>query len=452
MAVADLAMRFIFNLAHLLNESQRWLLAHYSLVVDFRLALLLMVAFVGSMSALLHQLHRYELLSPTGRKENPLRTLMQRLFLGWCAIYLHAVHADVFDAGETVAYVGGLVVVVVLHRLAQICGRDGLLPSFWFAPLPRIWNTVFFLLPSDPLEVVWLLFGYVASRVAFPSATGSACDLVFSRSNSFHLPGGELCSYSTGFTDDGETAVRACMDLSALGLAFAGLVWPVVEYMRVVGVRCSRLRDRRDSDTTSEPQAVPSPASTTAATAVSTPAVAAKPRAKSKRRVVGAAKAAAPTTATTAESQPDGDLIKDATPDSDADDSSTPLSMRVFLLSNMSLMCGVLTWVCLGASLASGLGWHVIGRASSSSCPTPLAQEYARELATVGATCDAQWMRLRSSMMLVSGVTGVLAAVFGTMPSPLPHALRIQVFTTLAVSTWQDSVINTCVLIATRCV
>lgn len=361
-----------------------------------------------------------------------------------------------------------------------------------------------FLLPPDPMEVVWLFSGYFLTRRGF--------DLIrhFTKLHSIFTAergnwSSELCAYATN-TGDMYAGLRGCYDFAGLGLVFAGLVWPCVEFGRVLTIKCGNLQSSTTTSTTkaSETTTMSSTSSSPPVSIEMVPSSAgdndpstsssslASNKLTKRKKKVGVGRRQffnAPSTAPVTASASSANVIKSTSIDSslnsaavqtpnsnsqcdtadcdhghhngddddDGSDSSSPdLFARTLAFSNMSVTCMFLTW-CHGiVNLAYAHHFAVVHHTDVSTCPSTTVEHpyrwYQRDLSLLMNSCTFQWNYLQNISMVIYAAAGLLSGLFAVLPNPiLPPTFRVQFFLTLGMSLWLDSVVPSCLLISGAC-
>lgn len=472
------SLNFLFNFAELVQVAQQWVIVQYGLLLDGRSLLLVVMTFCGTLAFMFKAMRDREK-GPMG--ESMLLTLSQRLFLGWTMIYLHADQTAFFDSPKAAGFVA-LGAIVCTHLLVKQLGGPssrGLLPPRLLASFRSVWSRLFFLLPADPLEVVWLTCGYVMTRWIFPHATGSRNWLLpESARMDVAAAGGELCPYSFRGSEYDALGLCSCMDLSGLALVFAGVIWPAVEFGQQVVVRCAALygkddpeeaegKKKRNAVVATAAAGTPSDADAAAPSSASASTSTKQGKKKSAKEAVRRAVAAA-TAATKASSSAPvaAHSHAGASSSSSSDDDSSHghshgpsltksdgvLLARTLAFTNMAAASMCVTWVYGTAMMAFAHQYRIIRPTAASSCPYPQTAAYARDVHLLSDSCAAQWSYLQSVSMFAYISAGLLSAIFGVLPNPLPPPFRIQFFVVLAMSLWKGSVLPHCQVIAEACI
>jgi hypothetical protein len=453
------SINFIFNLVELLKVSQRWFTVKSGLLLDGHSVLVLMLCGCGTMACMFKAIRDRE---KGAQQENLLLTLWQRLFLGWTMVYLHVFHSTFLDSPAASIFVA-LAALVCTHLLLEQLTVRGLLPPRLLTSLRSFWSRFLFLLPSDALESVWLTSGYVLTRWIFPHTVGRR-EAVWGgeRLDGVDRCSGELCPYTYRGSSSDSLGLRACMDLSGLCVVFAGILWPAMEFGRVVVVRCATMMG---GDAATEGDKAISPSSSSAsATPDAAPAAASKDektkggKKVSKEEVKHAANAAAA-------APPDARAANHHGADSSDDESShghshgplfnaseSSLLARTLAFTNMAAVSMFVTWLYGIGMLAMAHHHSTILSAQTTSCPYLQTPAYNRDVRILAETCPSQWSSLQNIAMFGYISTGLLSAIFAFVTNPLPPGFRIQFFVVLAMSLWKGSILPNCQIISEACI
>lgn len=393
--------------------------------------------------------------APPSESSSPLLRMAQHQLMAMAFIYAHVFHWNQID--DAVAHPLGLFLaaLTVTHLLlTRWLGARGLWPDGGVGQrLLRTWRRWFFLLPEDPAVIVWTATGYVLARWAFPATTGSGgagwswdalqpgqAASTTAAAAQEERAGGELCAYSwrsdtSGAMESG-AALRSCPDLSLLCLIYAGILWPLVEFARLLIVRCSKLHAKQHDHAAPTAVQGAGPGSKTSAANAHSHA------------------------ADHSDDCDDCDSADDGAHGSAFDSDSVSLLARVVACSWMAAACMLVTWLLSIAALVWAHEAAMVRPADESACPAPVGSggsgAFEREAALLqprgSNDCALQWSHVQNALMLQYGSCGLLAALFGFAWSPLPSALRLQLLVPLCVALWKGSVMPACIVVATRCI
>lgn len=450
---------------HVLRLGRAWIEENHPALptLDLPSVALLGLMLQGSLTIMLRQAARVGVVGggvqAQQHRDSPLLTLAQHHQLALGLIFLHCFHSHTMDAV--------LATPLGLIALAGAILMLAVLPAATASRVSAFWRRFFFLWPTLPI-VLWSLLGYALPRYIFPATSGSG--LAGWSIDPMGLSGGaeaareaareeragaELCAYSwtAGSARSNSVvstaALRVCVDLSLLCLIFSGLIYPLVECVREMSVKCGELHTNKEDDRT---------ATTVAATSSAVSSVAASSASSVKQRKKIAAAASAATSAAAAASplvEPDSD--SDADDSSAASGSTSSTLSSLFAWSHMAALCMAATWIVSLVSLALAHELAEVLPAAASACPSLGSSgralgAFEREAALLrDASCRLQWSRLSYAHTLLYASVGLLATLFSLWRNPLPVAFRTPILTMMAMSLWKGAIIAPCVVIATKC-